>query len=111
LVKFEGAIVLHYATNAMIPRAEALHRYFKKVGRFLSFTNLGNLDCYTSFRYEEEPKDIKWTLTSYVGRQGCITMLLQADVDIWEKDNRDRFAESGTQTPKEAHLWWHEKMA
>lgn len=108
LVKFEGATALHYAANAMIPCDPLYHNF--KINRFLCFPELLSFHL-DPHGYEKEQEDVEWTPKSYLGRQACITMLLQAGVDIWEKDDRGRFAEPGEEAPIEVQLWWHGKMA
>ena len=48
----------------------------------------------------------------YSGRKGCINMLLQAGVDIWQKDKRGRIAVPGRMINDDEFIsWWHEKIA
>ena len=46
------------------------------------------------------------------GRKGCINMLLQEGLDIWQKDNDGKFASPGDKINDDEFVsWWHEKMA
>ena len=48
----------------------------------------------------------------YSGRKGCINMLLQAGLDIWQKDIDDKIASPGREINDDEFIsWWHEKMA
>lgn len=61
--------------------------------------------------YESSPQ-VKGVNKGYSGRKVCINMLLQAGVDLWEKDKKGRFANPGRKISDEDFLtWWHEKFA
>ena len=48
----------------------------------------------------------------YSGRKGCINMLLQAGLEIWQKDNDGKIASPGREINDDEFIsWWHEKMA
>ena len=48
----------------------------------------------------------------YSGKKGCINMLLQAGLDIWQKDNDGNIASPGHEMNDDEFIsWWHEKMA
>jgi len=48
----------------------------------------------------------------YSGRKGCINMLLQTGLDIWQKDFNGNFANPGREFKNVDFVsWWHEKMA
>ena len=51
------------------------------------------------------------TLEEYGGKQACITMLLQDGVDIWQRDDKWKFAEPGEETSNEIRMWWFQKIA
>ena len=61
--------------------------------------------------YELSPQDERVN-KGHSGRKGCINMLLQAGVDIWQKDKRGRIANPGREINDDEFVtWWHEKMA
>ena len=43
---------------------------------------------------------------SYKGREACISILVQAGVDVWEKDDGGNFPEPGRLASSENHLSW-----
>ena len=48
----------------------------------------------------------------YSGRKGCINMLLQTGLDIWQKDNDGKIANPEREINDDEFVsWWHEKMA
>jgi hypothetical protein len=60
--------------------------------------------------YEPSPQ-VRGVNKGYSGRKVCINMLLQAGVDLWEKDNKGRLANPGRKISDEDFLnWWHEKI-
>jgi len=45
------------------------------------------------------------------GRPACITMLMQAGVDIWQEDDEDTLAEPGPEASPIVRKWWYEAIA
>jgi hypothetical protein len=47
---------------------------------------------------------------SYKGRESCISILVQAGVDVWEKDDGGNFPEPGRLASSKNHLSWQKKV-
>lgn len=78
--------------------------------RLQDLQTINDVEC--SFRTPEEvhAHDIKDSIYKKQSpeRKACILMLLQAGVDIWEKDSNKTFAALGSNASFEDHMWWHE---
>jgi len=101
---------LHYAVHASYPNPEQ----GSKINYFLSFDNYVNV-------YTLEKTGVKKCKTRnledsegsaslrYGGKKGCVNLLLQAGVDIWQHDENGYTADPGFDAPDEARLWWYDK--
>jgi hypothetical protein len=46
----------------------------------------------------------------YAGKKACISLLLQAGVDIWQRHGNRDVPDPGFDAPHEARLWWYDKL-
>jgi hypothetical protein len=68
-------------------------------------------ELHESLAHESSPREGRVN-KRYSGRKGCINMLLQAGLDIWQKDNDGKIASPGREINDDEFIsWWHEKMA
>jgi biotin operon repressor len=101
---------LHYAVHASYPNPEQ----GSKINYFLSFDNYVNV--YTLKKIGEKCKarnleDSEGSASlRYGGKKGCVNLLLQAGVDIWQRDKNGYIADPGFDAPDEARLWWYDKI-
>ncbi len=102
---------LHYAVHASYPNPEQ----GSKIYDFLSFDNfvnvyalekIGEKKCTTRNQENSEGS----ASLRYEGKKGCVNLLLQFGIDIWQHDENGYIADPGLDAPDEARLWWYDKI-
>ena len=97
LVTCRGATSLHFAVASSRPTQ------FKPACLPHNFMNLKDFGDVSSY---EEAKAEGAKNPSYKGRVACISILVQAGVDVWEKDGFGNLPEPGRSASSENHLSW-----
>jgi len=86
-----------------------------KINQFLSFENYVNVHGLARTAMEKSKtgnmKKEGPETDGYGGKKACINLLLQAGVDIWQRDGNRDVADPGFDAPHEAQLWWYDKIA
>lgn len=108
-----GKTALHYATDATIPS-----RYpYETAGEYdptstdASFNRLILIsEVYSPYFFQLNVGGMGYS-KGYSGKQGCINLLLQTGVDIWQKDDDNKIPDPGPEASHNEHLWWHDRIA
>jgi hypothetical protein len=101
LVTCRGATSIHFAVASRRPtslelweQSTCLPHNFMKLEDFSNVVSYGDAKA-------EDAKNL-----SYERKEACISILVQASVDVWEKDNDGNFPEPSKSASSENHLSW-----
>ena len=103
LVMCRGATSLHFAVASRPPFSFDLFGWRKCASIPNSVFHLEDFG-YIVYFWEAKVKGVE--NPSYKGREACISILVQAGVDVWEKDDGGNFPEPGRLASSENHLSW-----
>ena len=101
LVTCRGATSLHFAVASRRPTSLKLGEKCTYLPHnFMKLEDFCNVISYGDAKAEGGKNP------SYKGREACISILVQAGVDVWEKDDDGNFPEPGRSASSENHLSW-----
>ena len=103
LVTCRGATSLHFAVASRLPLPFYPSETAQNTLIPNSILRLEDLDHFVPFG-KVKVKGVE--NPSYKGREACISILVQAGVDVWEKDDGGNFPEPGRLASSENHLSW-----
>ena len=107
LVTCHGATSLHFAVASRRPtslepfRGESIYMF----DHFLNMKDFGGIISY-GIAKEQDAKN-----TSYKEREACISVLVQAGVDVWQEDDNGNFPDPGISASSENQLSWQKIVA
>ena len=101
LVTCFGATSLHFAVASRRPTSSKPYSYEP-----ICISIMKMEDFHTLHEYRKGPKD-----ASYEGREACISILVHAGVDVWQKDDGGNFPEPGSSASSANHLSWQKMVA
>ena len=102
LVTCHGATPLHFAVASRRPtslspsKGESIYMF----DHYLNMKDFGGIISYGKAKGQYAK------YTSYKEREACINILVQAGVDVWEKDDGGNFPEPGRLASSENYLSW-----
>ena len=101
LVTCHGATSLHFAVASKRPTSFRSSVQSSIISNFvMQVEDFGDVDSYGEAKVEGAKNP------SYKGREACISILVQAGVDVWEKDDGNNFPKPGRSASDENHLSW-----
>ena len=103
LATCRGATSLHFAVASSPPFSFSLFR--PRQHTYIS-NSVFQLEDFGDCSNYEIAKQKGAKNSSYKGREACISILVQAGVDVWEKDDGNNFPKPGRSASDENHLSW-----
>lgn len=109
MISVRGCTTLHFAVDDTMPYCLSNNEGMDISWRFILLEDICTVSKLESVsKIEKDLDSIKGKI--YAGKKGCMSMLLQAGIDVWQKDDDGDIAEPGLEAPDGVFLWWHEKV-